>query len=76
MPSFDVEFEVFCSCGEGLCNQSRGENKRGYHGHSPCVTVEPCDKCKDKAADIGYDKGYQEGYDKGYADGSRESDNG
>ena len=44
MPSFDVEFEVFCgTCGAGLCNQSdtrksrtRGENQ---------VTVEACEKC-------------------------------
>lgn len=44
MPSFDVEFEVFCgTCGAGICNQSdtrksrtRGENQ---------VTVEVCKKC-------------------------------
>lgn len=44
MPSFEVEFEVFCgTCGAGLCNQSntrksrtRGENQ---------VTVEVCRKC-------------------------------
>ena len=48
MPSFDVEFEVFCgTCGAGLCNQSdtrksrtRGENQ---------VTVEVCQNCIEKA---------------------------
>ncbi len=48
MPSFDVEFEVFCgTCGAGLCNQSdtrksrtRGENQ---------VTVEACQACIEAA---------------------------
>lgn len=43
----DVEFEVFCgSCGEGLYNQSTGDQtaKRG----EPYVSVEPCEKCLEK----------------------------
>jgi len=53
MPSFEVEFEVFCSCGEGLCGQSVGSLDRG----GPRVTVEPCEKCKDRAYEDGYDSG-------------------
>jgi len=62
MPTFDVEFEVFCSCGEGLCNQSVASNTpRGLF-----VTVEPCEKCKTAS--------YDEGYDKGYADAEKEKE--
>lgn len=52
MPS--VEFEVWCSCGNGLCNQSK-EIKGG-------ITVEPCEKCLEKAREDGRDSGYNEGY--------------
>ena len=55
MPEFDVEFEVYCSCGEGLCGQSTGTNSRG----SLYVTVEPCEKCVENAKDDGYNEGYE-----------------
>jgi TolA-binding protein len=48
MPSFDVEFEVFCgTCGAGLCGQSDGRNSRNRH--QPQVTVEVCKDCVEKA---------------------------
>ena len=50
-----IEFEIWCSCGEGLCNQSK-ETKGG-------VIVEPCEKCKERSRDEGYDDGYSKGYD-------------
>jgi deoxycytidylate deaminase len=55
MPEFNVEFEVFCSCGNGLCNQSDGgnSNRRG----TPYVTVEPCKKCIELAKSDGFDEG-------------------
>ena len=56
MPTIDVDFEIWCSCGEGLCNQT--SNKKGG------IEVEPCQKCLDEAEE----KGYKEGYDKGYED--------
>ena len=56
MPSFPVEFEVYCSCGEGLCGQSIGDN--GHRG--PRVTVEPCPKCLEMARGEGYDKGHED----------------
>jgi hypothetical protein len=63
MPEFniDVEFEVWCSCGEGLCGQSEGNN-RGRNG-SPGVIVEPCQKCLDTAKNEGYENGYQDAED-------------
>ena len=68
MPTFEIEFEVYCSCGEGLCNQSVGELRR----ENLRVTVEPCEKClkkeKDDGWEEGYNKGYEIGYDKGYAE--------
>jgi len=55
MPS--IEFEVWCSCGAGLCNQTK--DVRGG------IQVEPCENCLEKARDEGYDKGYSEGYKEG-----------
>ena len=47
-----IEFEVQCSCGNGLCNQTA--NVRGG------IEIEPCEKCLDKARGEGYDDGYAE----------------
>lgn len=56
MPTIDLEIEVWCSCGEGLCNQSTGgSGRRGPH-----ITVEPCEKCLSRARNDGYDEGYEE----------------
>ena len=58
MPELRVEFEVWCSCGEGLCGQTT--TKLGRSG--PEIVIEPCSKCKDLAYKTGYNKGYDEGY--------------
>lgn len=55
MPDINVEFEVFCSCGAGLCQQS--QVRYSYNRHEPQVVIEPCERCLDKA----YDRGYAEG---------------
>jgi hypothetical protein len=55
MPKFlaPIDFEVWCTCGEGLCLKSEGvdEGKRvwkeGYH-IGPAIVVEPCPKCRKK----------------------------
>jgi hypothetical protein len=48
MPSFDVEFEVFCgTCGAGLCNQSDTRKSRTRSENQ--VTVEVCQNCIEKA---------------------------
>jgi len=57
MPTFEaeitetvtVDFEVFCSCGEGLCGQSTGRQSR--HRGQPQVVVEPCKRCLENARD-------------------------
>lgn len=50
MPSFEVEFEVFCgTCGAGLCNQADGRNS--HRRGQPQVTVEVCDTCLGRLRD-------------------------
>ena len=58
MPTFSVDFEVYCTCGEGLCLKSttRKSRTRGMLQ----VVVEPCIKCAGNLqpitpADIGAD---------------------
>lgn len=62
MPS--LEFEVWCSCGQGLCSQC--EDVKGG------ISVEPCEKCLKKARDEGYDDGHDTGYSEGYSDKEKE----
>ncbi len=51
----EIEFEVWCSCGNGLCNQtSDHRTKKG-------IIVEPCELCLKKSRDEGYDEGLDEG---------------
>jgi hypothetical protein len=64
MPTVEVNVEIWCSCGEGLCNQS--------WSHEGGIQVEPCNKCLEKAKDDGYDEGHKEGFDKGYEKGVEE----
>jgi hypothetical protein len=60
MPEFSLEFEVYCSCGEGLCMQSeaRASRTRGM----PQVVVQPCEKCLKTERDKGEESGYEKGY--------------
>ena len=55
MPILEVEFEVYCSCGSHLCNQSetRSSRTRG----TPQIIVAPCEKCLEVARDEGIDEG-------------------
>lgn len=55
MPTFELNFEVFCSCGEGLCNNSQ----EGSNGHSQYIEIEPCQKCLAKSYEEGVDYGYE-----------------
>lgn len=65
MPELKIEFEVFCSCGNGLCNKTTVDRRNDK------ITIEPCEVCLGKAKD----EGHQEGYDKALQDDqeSRES---
>ena len=56
MPEVSIDIEVYCSCGEGLCNQSTGDSGR----YGPKVTVEPCLKCQSEEYERGYEEGYKE----------------
>lgn len=60
MPSFSVDFEVYCDeCGAGLCGQSKGVNTRTRG--EPSVRVMPCKACLDAARKESFDEGYQQG---------------
>ena len=60
--SVEVEFEVFCACGNGLCNQS--DMRYSYGRSFPQVVVEPCQSCLDRAREEGYDQGHKDGYEE------------
>ena len=49
----EIEIEVWCSCGEGLCRQT---DVRGT-----AFTIEPCEVCLKKKYDEGYSDGYKDG---------------
>jgi hypothetical protein len=59
MPAFQLDFEVYCTCGNGLCSQSRVSTIRGYSQ----VEVTPCKICLEKAKDEGYNDGYDQGWE-------------
>lgn len=66
MPSFTLDFEVFCgTCGAGLCNES--DTRKSRHRGENQVTVNSCDKC--------VSDGYDRGYEKGAANMAEEIDN-
>lgn len=50
MPVVEVDIEVWCSCGEGLCHQV--SQRRGRTGN---IQVEPCEKCLEAAREDGAD---------------------
>ena len=58
MPEIDVNIELYCSCGEGLCNQSTPTHTKTRG--EPMFQIEPCQKCLDRAKDEGYEEGYAE----------------
>ena len=51
MPTFnvDIDFEVFCTCGYGLCNRTVVGDKDGKLS----IEVEPCDYCMQERYDEG-----------------------
>jgi hypothetical protein len=61
MPEMIVEFEVYCSCGNGIC--SNASVKLTKYGN--IVTIGPCEKCIEAAKEDGYDEGYGKGYSEG-----------
>lgn len=63
MPEIEVNIEVYCTCGEGLCNQT--ESTRTRHRKEAAFIVTPCEKCMARARDTGDEKGYDRGFDEG-----------
>ncbi len=59
----EISFEVYCSCGNGLCYQTKVDGTK--------VTVEPCEVCLKNAKDEGDSDGYERGYDQGFNDGQK-----
>ncbi len=55
MPSVSVEVEVYCSCGNGLCNQTTTGETPGRG--QPFFTVEACETCLAKERDEGFQAG-------------------
>ena len=57
MPTVEAEFEIYCTCGAGLCfNVTEDRNNK--------VVMSPCEKCIESAKD----EGYREGYDQAEKD--------
>ena len=73
MLSFDVEFSVFCECGDELTYAASADSSNKGHD----VTVSACPACCDDAREEGREEGnddsFQEGYDAGYIDGRKEA---
>ena len=53
----EITVEIWCSCGNGLCNQASTDK------YGTGIIVEPCEKCVETARDEGHDAGYHEGYE-------------
>ena len=52
MPYVEVEIQVWCSCGAGLCGASTGGNGG--------VIVEPCERCLAADPNDRFDECYEE----------------
>ena len=65
----EIAFEVWCGCGEELCNTVAVTY--GYSGFS--VAVGDCEKCIAAAREEGDDEGYDRGYDDGVQAGKTEA---
>lgn len=66
MPTIEGDFEVWCNCGRRLCNSTTVDSS-GRRG--PSLTIEPCERCLEKAKAEGYEEGREKGYEEGDADG-------
>lgn len=51
MVKFEIEFEVYCDCGEELTRSCKVSSHVVYHTETPIVTVDPCSKCLAKAGE-------------------------
>jgi len=58
MPEIEVDIEIFCSCGKGICNNAT--SGRTNSRRQPYFTIEPCKDCLEAAKQEGYDEGYKD----------------
>ena len=58
MPEIGIEIEIYCTCGEGLCNQSSAGKTKGRE--QPYFEVGPCELCLKKERELGYEDGYNQ----------------
>lgn len=63
--SDEVDIEVYCECGNGLCNTTSVERRCG----SDAFVVEPCEDCSVSKRSEGYDDGHGDGYAEGHTAG-------
>jgi len=59
MPVLTTYYEVFCSCGKGLCKDLRAAEEDGIMK----IIIEPCPDCLEKAKGIDYMRELQAIYD-------------
>jgi hypothetical protein len=59
MPKFeiDVDFEVYCVCGNGLCNSTSDISRGGKNK----IEVDLCPLCLTEKLREAYDEGYEDG---------------
>lgn len=56
MPSFEVDFEVYCNaCGAGLCHAAETGVTRSRR--ALCVRIEPCEDCMRNNHEAGLEAG-------------------
>uniref|UniRef100_A0A6M3JTM4 Uncharacterized protein n=1 Tax=viral metagenome TaxID=1070528 RepID=A0A6M3JTM4_9ZZZZ len=56
MPTLELNFEVYCECGNGLC----GNSTEGHNRHSQFIVISPCEKCLNASYEQGLEEGYAE----------------
>lgn len=61
MPKIEIDFDVYCTCGNGIC---RNTEVKYMTGGGIELKVEPCEDCIKQADGKGYDRGIQEGSDR------------
>lgn len=61
MSEIKTEFEVYCSCGQGLCASTKVDYRRTENrGTVTVLVVEPCETCKTKSWNKGYGEAVQD----------------
>lgn len=68
MPTIKLDFEIYCVCGEDLCNQKTTVDDRGG---TIRIVIGPCSKCVDRAKDESDGEGYKRGYKDGESEGEK-----